>query len=175
MPFSNLPCSRHNSQRLRLLIALSLAFTSFSTTVFADDQQDCHAGGGKLLVGEVVSPPKFKHGSFRKGVELSHTHLTLHGESDRSNYDVAIDNVFASGYKKNLKAVPPPLNTIEVGDKLSLCGIPFNGGIHWVHNNCGDTSTSADPNGWIKKVASDGTVGPNLEDGQKYCYLWPRH
>jgi hypothetical protein len=50
-----------------------------------------------------------------------------------------------------------------VGDKLEVCGIPFSGGIHWVHNNCGDTPTNSDPDGWIKKVSADGSVEQNLE------------
>ncbi|CAB3640849.1 hypothetical protein LMG24238_00249 [Paraburkholderia sediminicola] len=174
MEISNLHCGLRRPGRLSLSIAAGLLLTSLSTAACADDEQDCQAAGGSLLTGQVVSPPKFKHGSFRKGVELSHTHLTLKGDSDGNNYDVAIDNVFASGYQSNSKAVPAPINSIEVGDKLSVCGIPFNGGIHWVHNNCGDTPTSTDPNGWIKEITSDGSDGPNLEGGQKYCYLWPR-
>lgn len=157
----------------RLAFALMLA--ALSTSALADDAADCATAGGTLLTGQVVSPPKFKDGMFRKGVELSHTHLQLKGATDGKTYDVAIDNVFASGYQKNKKGVPAPLNTIAMGDKLEVCGIPFQGGIHWVHNNCGDTPTKSDPNGWIKKVQADGSVGPNLEDGQKYCYLWPHH
>jgi hypothetical protein len=120
----------------------------------------------------VVSAPKFKHGMYKKGVELSHTHLQLQGE-DGQTYDVAIDNVFASGYQAHSKKVPAPLDTIAVGDKVQACGIPFKGGIHWVHNNCGDTPTRSDPNGWLKVVRADGSTGPNLEDSQKYCGLWP--
>jgi hypothetical protein len=167
-------CARYR-QPLRLTRPIGLLLLAcVSLSAKADDAQDCRAAGGSLLVGEVVSPPRFQHGSFRKGVELSHTHLKLKGDTDGQTYDVAIDNVFASGYQKNAKTVPAPLNTISVGDKLELCGIPFKGGIHWVHNNCGDTSTSTDPNGWIKEVQANGTVGPNLESGETYCYLWPR-
>jgi hypothetical protein len=67
------------------------------------------------------------------------------------------------------------LNTMEVGDELEVCGIPFSGGIHWVHNNCGDTPPKSDPDGWIRKVSADGSVEQNLEASQKYCYLWPHH
>jgi len=126
-------------------------------------------------VGQVVTAPKFKHGMFKKGVELSHTRLTLRGQADGKNYDIAIDNVFADGYVKGMKQVPAPLNTIAVGDTLEVCGLPFAGGMHWVHNNCGDAPVPQDPNGWIRKVAADGSVGPNLESSQAYCYLWPRH
>jgi len=152
------------------LAGFVLALSALSA--HASDERECRAAGGKLLVGEVVSPPKFKHGMYRKGVELSHTHLTLRDQAGEK-YDVAIDNVFASGYRPNSKAVPAPLDTIAVGDKLEVCGIPFDGGIHWVHNNCGDTPTKSDPNGWIKVVRPDGSTGPNLEESQTYCRLWP--
>lgn len=159
-------------------IAFSILFLLLilsSGSALAGDQEDCQGAGGALLVGKFVSRPTFKHGTFRRGVELSHTHLTLQGDQDGNKYDVAIDNVFAPGYKKNSRSVPAPLNSIEVGDKLSVCGIPFSGGIHFVHNNCGDTPTSTDPNGWVRKMGDDGSFGANLEDGQHYCYLWPRH
>lgn len=155
-------------------MSLAVLFLTLSASAFADDAADCKAAGGSLLTGQVTSPPRFKDGMFRKGVELSHTHLNLKG-ADGKTYDVAIDNVFASGYQKNTKGVPAPLNTIQVGDRLELCGIPFSGGIHWVHNNCGDTPTHSDPNGWTKKVDADGSVEQNLEASQTYCYLWPRH
>jgi hypothetical protein len=155
-------------------VVISLLLALLSTKAFADDAQVCAASGGTLLLGQVVSPPTFSHGMFRKGVELSHTHLLLKGNNDGKTYNVAIDNVFASGYRQNAKGVPAPLNTIAVGDQLEVCGIPFSGGIHWVHNNCGDTPTQSDPNGWLKIIQPGGNVGPNLEDSEKYCYLWPR-
>ena len=158
-----------------LLACVFMGVACFCGSASADDAQACQDAGGTLLMGSVVSPPKFKHGMFRKGVELSHTHLTLRGDADGKHYDVAIDNVFATGYKKNAKAVPAPLDAIRVGDKLQLCGLPFEGGIHWVHNNCGDTPTAQDPDGWIKKISTDGSAGPNLEGGQKFCFLWPHH
>jgi hypothetical protein len=153
-------------------VGLCLALASLSLGVFADEAQECQAASGTLLIGRVASAPRFKHGIFRKGVELSHTHLTLQSNTDGTSYDVAIDNVFASGYKKNAKTVPAPLNSIAVGDELEVCGIPFEGGIHWVHNNCGDTPTPQEPNGWVKKIGEGGAAGPNLEGGQTYCYLW---
>lgn len=156
------------------LMSATILFVTLSAHALADDAADCKAADGTLLTGQVVSAPTFKDGMFKRGVELSHTHLNLKGTDGRT-YDVAIDNVFASGYQKNVKSVPSPLNTIQVGDALELCGIPFSGGIHWVHNNCGDTPTPSDPNGWIKKVSADGSVGQNLEASQTYCYLWPHH
>ncbi|PQV50131.1 hypothetical protein [Paraburkholderia sp. BL21I4N1] len=156
-------------------VSLCFVLALLSTRALADDAQQCAANAGTLLVGQVVSAPTFKHGMFRKGVELSHTHLTLKGDADGADYDVAIDNVFASGYQQGAAVVPPPLNSIAVGDKLELCGLPFQGGIHWVHTNCGDTPTAQDPNGWLKEIAADGTVGPSFEDSQQYCYLWPHN
>ena len=164
--------ARLRGQRRSVALCLALALVSFG--VLADEAQDCQAAAGTLLIGHVTSAPRFKHGMYRNGVELSHTHLTLHGDADGTDYDVAIDNVFAQGYRKNAKTVPAPLNTIAVGEALEVCGLPFDGGIHWVHNNCGDTPTPQEPNGWVKKIGEDGSVGPNLEGGQAYCYLWPR-
>jgi len=156
-----------------LLAGIALALACQGAGAASGDAGQCRASGGALLVGQVVSRPKFKHGMYRKGVELSHTHLKLRGD-DGQTYDVAIDNVFASGYRPGMKAVPAPLDTIAVGDKVEACGIPYRGGIHWVHNNCGDTPTRSDPNGWLKVVQADGRAGPNLEANQTYCYLWPR-
>lgn len=166
-------CGRRDKKLARISVGAALLIAALSTSARADDAQNCHAAGGSLLTGRAVSPPTFKDGMFRHGVELSHTHLRIKGDADGKTYDIAIDNVFASGYQKNSKGVPAPLNTIKVGDKIEACGIPYSGGIHWVHNNCGDTPTTSDPNGWLKIVQADGSVGPNLEDGQKYCSLWP--
>lgn len=172
MSFACVHGRRGSAVRRRLSVGLCLALASLSLGVFADEAQECQAASGTLLIGRVASAPRFKHGIFRKGVELSHTHLTLQSNTDGTSYDVAIDNVFASGYKKNAKTVPAPLNSIAVGDELEVCGIPFEGGIHWVHNNCGDTPTPQEPNGWVKKIGEGGAAGPNLEGGQTYCYLW---
>jgi hypothetical protein len=108
-------------------------------------------------------------------VELSHTHLTLLSDQDGRSYDVAIDNVFATGYDAAGERIPVPLSTIRTGDRLEVCGKLFNDarpGIDWVHTNCGETPTAAKPNGWVKVMAPDGTPGPNLEDSQEYCRLW---
>jgi hypothetical protein len=104
-------------------------------------------------------------------VRLSHTNVTLRSNSDGKDYDVAIDNVFAAGYDRQVQDVPAPLNCNE----LEVCGAPFSGGIHWVHDNCGD--------GPVRKILMAGsrrrcpmaTVGPNLEDSRSYCNLWQRH
>lgn len=124
-------------------------------------------------MGQVVAPLKFKHGMYKKGVELSHTHLKLRGE-DGNIYDIAIDNVFADGYQENTRRVPAPLSSIAVGDRIEACGIAYRGGMHWVHNSCGDRPSRSDPDGWLKVIQADGRVGPNLESSQRYCGLWPR-
>ncbi|WP_249902493.1 hypothetical protein [Ralstonia pseudosolanacearum] len=110
--------------RLRRSAGLCLMLASLSFGAFADEAQECQAASGTLIVGRVVSAPTFKHGVFRKGVELSHTHLTLRSDTDGKDYDVAVDNVFASGYQQGAKVVPAPLDSIEVGDALEACGIP---------------------------------------------------
>lgn len=159
--------------RRRLLAATVWGVALLPAIAWAGDREACQAAAGQLLVGHVVTAPRFQHGMFRQGVELSHTHLTLRGDADGNNYDIAIDNVFAAGYRKGSKAVPAPLNGISVGDALELCGLPFTGGMHWVHNNCGDTPVPQDPNGWIKEISPTGSVGPNLEASEAFCYLWP--
>jgi hypothetical protein len=163
---------------LRHLSFLRAALCAFAITgatcAFADDAADCQAAAGTYLTGVVQSAPKFVHGKSMRGVELSHTHISLLGDADSKTYDIAVDNVFASGYKRHLRAVPPPLSDVHENDHLELCGIPYSGGMHWVHTNCGDRPTAADPNGWLKELAADGSAGANLEGSTTYCYLWPK-
>jgi hypothetical protein len=157
------------------LIALSfLAFAASSATAFADEAASCQTAGGSFLTGTVVSAPVFQHGQFRKGVELSHTHISVVADQDGKTYDVAIDNVYASGYDAAKTAVPAPLNTIKVNDKVELCGQLYTTGvgIHWVHSNCGDKPTPKEPDGWLKKLAPDGTPGPNYESNTEYCSIF---
>lgn len=135
---------------------------------------DCRAAAGTYLSGVVQSEPTFAPGQSLRGIELSHTHIALRGDGGSQTYVVAADNVFASGYLVHQSAVPTPLDTIHKGDHLEFCGIPHQGGMHFVHTNCGDRPTAQDPNGWLKELQSDGTPGQNLEDSTKYCYLWPR-
>ena len=143
-------------------------------SAIADDASDCRAAAGTFLTGTVASTPRFAHGKSKNGVELSHTLMDLVADSDKKHYQIAVDNVFASGYRLGQEVVPPPLDAIKVGDRLELCGASFSGGLHWVHTNCGDRPTTDDPNGWVKVIGAGGSVGPNLEDGQTYCRLWPR-
>ena len=106
---------------------------------------------------------------------MSHTHLTLLSDQDGRSYHVAIDNVFATGYDAAGESVPAPLSTIRTGDRLELCGKLFTRGglgIDWVHTNCGNRPSWAQPDGWLKVLAPDGSPGPNLEDSHEYCRLW---
>ncbi len=153
-----------------LCATLSLAGPELA---FADDRADCASGGGTLLSGVVVTKPSFAGGKSLRGIPLSHTHIQIRGDADGKLYDLAVDDVFAAGYDPQVSAVPSPLSAITVGEHLEACGLPYTGGMHWVHTNCGDAPTAQDPNGWLKVVDATGTVGPNLEDSQKYCYLWP--
>jgi hypothetical protein len=146
-----------------------------SGTARADEAALCRANAGTYLTGSVTKGPTFASGQARDGVELSHTHLTLLSDQDRQSYDVAIDNVFATGYDAAGESVPAPLSTIRTGDRLQLCGKLFAQGglgIDWVHTNCGETPRATQPNGWLKVLAPDGTPGPNLEDSREYCRLW---
>ena len=163
--------SRPVSPLNALLVAAALIAC---TAARADDASDCQAAAGSYLTGVVRAPPTFARGSRLHGIELSHTHVQLIGDADAKTYDVAVDDVFASGYRPRQEGVPAPLDQIKAGDRLSLCGMPYKGGMHWVHTNCGDTPTPQDPDGWLKEIAADGSTGANLEGSTAYCYLWPR-
>ena len=154
--------------------ALCALVMSAAPCARADDAADCQAAAGTYLTGVVQSAPTFQNGKSLRGVVLSHTHLALLGDADAKTYDIAVDNVFASGYLPHQDSVPPPLDTIRKGDHLELCGIPYQGGMHWVHTNCGDQPTPQDPDGWVKELAADGSAGANLEGSTTYCYLWPK-
>jgi len=148
-----------------------------ASPVLADAQSDCRAAAGNLLTGVVVSEPAFAAGKSRRGTELSHTHVSLKADQDGRVYDVAIDNVFATGYDSAGESVSADLDKIHKGTRLELCGQLYSHGIgiHWVHPNCGDRPTEAEPDGWAKIVNPDGSLSPNLEANGKYCGLWPRH
>jgi hypothetical protein len=142
----------------------------------AEEAAQCHANAGTYITGSVTEGPVFVRGRERRGVELSHTHLTLLSDQDGQSYDVAIDNVFADGYDAAGESVPAPLSTIRIGDRVELCGKLYASGgpgIDWVHTACGERPTPAQPAGWTKVLAADGTPGPNLEASQEYCRLWP--
>lgn len=158
------------------LVAVFVLCLLAAGAAHADESAQCQANAGTYLTGSVTKAPTFAPGYARKGVELSHTHLTLLSDQDGQSYDVAIDNVFASGYDAAGESVPAPLSTIRAGDRLELCGKLYTHGgpgIDWVHTNCGANPTAAQPDGWLKVLASDGTAGPNLENSQEYCRLWP--
>lgn len=155
-------------------ILFALVLGAACATAMADDRQSCEAVDGSYLSGQVVKGPKFVHGQFRQGVELSHTHLKLRADQDGRVYDVAIDNVFANGYRQGERSVPAPLDTIREGDRLQLCGQLYDRGvgIHFVHNNCGARPADNHPDGWIRIVDGRGQPGGNLEAGTTYCDLF---
>jgi hypothetical protein len=144
-------------------------------TARADEAGQCQANAGTYLTGTVTKGPTFAPGHPRDGVELSHTRLRLLSDQDGQSYDVAIDNVFATGYDAAGQSVPAPLSTIRAGDRLEVCGKLFaqgGPGIDWVHTNCGARPNDAQPDGWLKVLGPEGMPGPNLEDSQEYCRLW---
>jgi hypothetical protein len=155
------------------LVALSLA----SAAACADGAAACRAHGGSYLSGVVVQGPRFAHGQFRQGIELSHTHLKLRADQDGRVYDVAIDNVFAHGYRRATPVVPAPLDTVAPRDRLDLCGQLYSRGvgIHFVHTNCGQPATPAHPDGWLRVLDAQGRPGPNLEGALQHCSLFGRH
>jgi hypothetical protein len=155
---------------------LSLAALLLGTPAQADEQAACAASQGTFLVGTVAAAPRFVPGHERRGVELSHTHVALRGDDGR-RYDIAIDDVFASGYDQAAGHVPAPLSGIRPGERLELCGKPYSSGgagMDWVHTDCGALPTPDQPDGWVKVLGADGTPGANLEASQEYCGLWQR-
>jgi hypothetical protein len=161
---------------MKHVVAALILCVLLSATARADDAAQCSTNDGAYLTGRVIEGPTFARGHALDGVELSHTHLVVLSDQDGQSYDVAIDNVFAPGYDAAGESVPAPLSTIHAGDRLELCGKLFTHGrqgIDWVHTNCGETPRAAQPDGWLKVVAPDGTPGPNLEDSREYCRLWP--
>src|SRR6202035_2264054 len=154
------------------LLRVFILCLAASSTARADEAAQCRTQAGTFLAGTVTEGPTFARGHLHKGVELSHTHLTLLSDQDGRSYRVAIDNVFATGYDAAGESVPAPLSTIRTGDRLELCGKLFTRGglgIDWVHTNCGKRSSTAQPDGWLKILAPDGSPGPNLEDSHEYC------
>lgn len=142
----------------------------------ADERLACNAAAGAYLTGSVVQTARFAHGKFQNGVELSHSHLTLLADQDGRRYDVAIDNVFASGFDTHSRAVPPVIGAIGLNDRLELCGQLYDRGvgIHFVHTNCGAAPTPAHPDGWLKQLGRNGQPGVNLEANPAYCSLFGR-
>lgn len=160
--------------RIASCLALVLLYPSVGLADPATDAAQCQQAAGNFLIGTVTKGPRFQSGKPLHGVYLSHTHLTVKDENGTS-YDVAIDNVFAVGYRRNQASVPAPLNTIRTGDRLELCGQLYSGndvGIHWVHTNCGETPTADKPDGWVRKVDASGNAGDNMEANQAFCRLW---
>ena len=148
----------------RLLLPLA-GFLILLQPAWADERDACRSNAGTLLIGTVASGLRFAHGHDMRGVELSHTHVRLRGDDGRI-YDIAIDDVFASGYDQAGEHVPAPLSQIQPGNRLELCDKPYASGgpgMDWVHTSCGDQPAPDKPNGWVKVIGQDGTPGPNLE------------
>lgn len=142
---------------------------------FATEQTNCSANKGTFLTGPVTTSPKFQAASQTlSGVQLSHTVLTMKADQDGKTYQVAMDNVYATDYVKNSTSMPASLAALKAGTRLEVCGEKYSdgSGIHWVHNNCGDTPSTSAPNGWTKTIATSGSVSANLERSTNYCYLW---
>lgn len=159
-----------------LLAACLLVTTATATSAFADEAGDCSAAAGSYRSGVVVRGPAFAHGQYRKGVELSHTHLTMKADQDGRIYDVAIDNVFVPGFDRNQAGIPAPLTAIRVNDRIGVCGQLYTKGvgIHWVHTNCGKRPTPAHPDGWLKELKPDGTPGPSVTGNAAFCPIFKR-
>ncbi len=154
---------------------LALMLLSTSMFAFADEQSDCDAAAGTYISGIVVKGPVFARASSTlKGVQLSHTHISVRADQDGQLYDVAIDNVYASDYVLNRRSVPNSFKDFFVNSRVSMCGQTYTSGvgIHWVHNNCSVSPDSAHPDGWIKQMNSDGSVSDSYTASQSYCYLW---
>jgi hypothetical protein len=163
-------------QKMFLRGVLGIMLAAASAVALADGRQACEAASGAYVSGIVVKGPKFAHGQYRHGVELSHTHLKLRADQDGQVYDVAIDNVFANGYQAGERGVPAPIDAIRPNDRLELCGQLYDRGvgIHFVHTNCGERPSANHPDGWIRLVDGGGRPGANLESNQGYCPLFHR-
>jgi len=148
---------------------------AWATGALADEAARCRANDGTYITGRVTQGPVFRPGHERHGVELSHTHVTVLSDQDGQPFDVAIDDVFASGYDAAGERVPAPLSGISVGDMLELCGKLYTSGgpgIDWVHTDCGDAPAPSRPDGWVKILAADGMPGPNLDGSREYCWIF---
>src|ERR1700719_531776 len=119
--------ARSGSSIMKLLRVFILCL-AVSGTARADEAAQCRANAGTFLTGNVTQGPTFAPGHLHKGVELSHTHLTLLSDQDGRSYHVAIDNVFATGYDAAGERVPAPLSSIRNGRRLGLFGNLFYGG-----------------------------------------------
>lgn len=159
------------------LVLFAVPFVSFSA--YADDAAQCQSNQGTFVLGTVTDTPVFVSSKSKiHGYPLSHTRLHVQTD-DNKTLEVDIDNVFAAGYTKG-KQIPDGLQAITQGTKLDLCGQSYSdgggkNGIHFVHTNCGMTPSSSKPDGWVKIVASNGSVGDNLEAVQDHCNLFNKH
>ena len=158
-----------------LLSLVSLLLLSQGACAYASEQSTCTANKGAFLTGTVTTGPRFQSASQTiDGIKLSHTIIYMRADQDGKSYQVAMDNVYAVDYVQNSTSIPASLAALKAGTKVEVCGEKYSDGtgIHWVHSNCGATPTTTAPNGWVKQIATSGTIGANLERSQSYCYLW---
>lgn len=155
---------------------LALLLLSHALVASASEQSICNqTDKGYFLSGTITTSAKFQSASQTiQGVQISHTILYMHNDVDGRNYQVALDNVFATDYVKNSTSMPPSLAALKAGGRIEVCGAKYSDGtgVHWAHTNCGDVPTTSAPNGFVKTISSSGTIGSNLERSQAYCYLW---
>jgi hypothetical protein len=64
------------------VIAAALILPGLALAQPTDVAAKCQAAAGSYLTGTVVSGPRFKPGAPLHGTYLSHTHLTLRGDTD---------------------------------------------------------------------------------------------
>ena len=148
------PKSRGKIRRFITIAILGVFWLFSANAVLADNSGLCRASDGRYLTGRVIQGPNFVMGHSRDGVELSHSHIILQADKDGQLYDVAIDNIFASGYDSAGETVPAPLSSIAVGDRLELCGALYRHGGLGIH-------------GFIPIAASRQHFG-DLTDGSKF-------
>ena len=158
-----------------LLPLASLLLLFQGACAHASEQTTCSANKGTFLTGTVTTGPRFQSASQTiDGIKLSHTIIYLRADQDGRSYQVAMDNVYAVDYVRNATSIPASLAALKAGTRVEVCGEKYSdgSGIHWVHSNCGATPTVRAPNGWVKQIATSGTIGANLERSEAYCYLW---
>jgi hypothetical protein len=158
-----------------LLSLVSLLLLSQGACAYASEQGTCTTNKGAFLTGTVTSGPRFQSASQTiDGIKLSHTIIYMKADQDGRSYQVAMDNVYAADYVQNSTSIPVSLAALKAGTRVEVCGEKYSdgSGIHWVHSNCGAVPKTTAPNGWVKRIATSGSIGTNLERSQAYCYLW---
>ncbi len=163
---------KSSAAMLCALLAVSFA----SASAHADGAAQCLINQGTFVTGTVTGAPEFVSSrSKRHGYPLSHTRLNLR-KNDGTIIEVDIDNVFALGYSKK-RQIPDGLQAITDGTKMELCGQTYSdpggkNGVHWVHTNCDTKPTPSRPDGWVKIIGRDGSIGENLVGIVDHCDIF---